>query len=108
MSQFDRVVTCPQCALQFQLPFAIYDARLADKKYFWCPNGHQTYFQGKTEVQELKEKIEKLERSLKYTSEMRQYWHDEHEKMKRSRDALRGVITKMRKRAQGVVTDGGD
>ncbi len=51
-------IRCFSCQTEFAMDEALYDARYADHRNFWCPNGHDQHFIGKTEDQR---KIAQLE-----------------------------------------------
>lgn len=60
-----QFITCCHegCAVTFGMPAGMYDNRKSDHKAFYCPNGHQQYFLGKTEAEKLKEQVATLERT---------------------------------------------
>jgi hypothetical protein len=43
------------CGVVFGIPVDLEKRRRADRKPFYCPNGHELYFQGKTDAQKLEE-----------------------------------------------------
>jgi hypothetical protein len=42
------VSTCPTCHVVFALERGFFDARVADHRFFWCPNAHQMQFSQET------------------------------------------------------------
>ncbi|OGF05226.1 MAG: hypothetical protein A2W00_04575 [Candidatus Eisenbacteria bacterium RBG_16_71_46] len=94
--------TCCSCGITFAYPLVLYKQRVKDGDHFFCPNGHSLHYgQGeneklKKEIAALKRQTERLNSSLKFEQE----WN---ERQKRSRAALRGVVTRLKNRAaQGV------
>lgn len=53
----ERLVTetCYSCGVLFAMVEDFYEHRLADRKNFYCPNGHSQAYIGKTDAQKLKE-----------------------------------------------------
>ncbi len=51
-------VTCYLCGVAFGMPSYLKKKRLEDHESFWCPNGHQQHYVGKTEAQRLREQLE--------------------------------------------------
>jgi hypothetical protein len=55
---------CYKCGL----PFGVPDYRVAELRRshegFWCPNGHEQFFSGKSDVEKLKEQLDAKERQL--------------------------------------------
>ena len=91
-------VACPasKCGGQW-LPESKVRQLRESHEAFYCPSGHSQWFSGQSEADKLKAEIERLKKE-------RDYWlkkYEEHvEKYRaewRSKNALRGVITKMRK-----------
>ncbi len=52
-----KAVLCNNCAMEFGIPEAFYEMRLADGAGFWCPAGHPlVYPKNKAKDPELLEK----------------------------------------------------
>lgn len=53
----ERLVTetCINCGVLFAMPEELYDTRQGDGGRFYCPNGHNMFYTGKTDAQKLKE-----------------------------------------------------
>jgi hypothetical protein len=49
------VEICCECHMLFGVPEAFYDRRNRDKACFYCPNGHQQHYTGKSDAQKLRE-----------------------------------------------------
>jgi hypothetical protein len=85
---------CSECSVPMALPQEFRNARLADRKAFYCLNGHNQFFPGKTHEQEAKEAKAALERIRVSKKAV----EDQLAAANRSNSALRGSMTKIRKR----------
>jgi hypothetical protein len=89
--------TCGACGIEFAAPKSFFDERRKDhKKNWYCPNGHARIFTGETEAERLARELE-AERNA--AARLRA---DLGAKTK-SVIALRGQVTKSRKRAAAGV-----
>ena len=91
---------CCMCGVVFAIPDRLRQERQYDGGSFFCPNGHSMVF--KDGVKEL------LERKLKMAqdhAEREALWAENARRradaLERSRNAVRGVVTRMRKRVGG-------
>lgn len=88
--------TCCSCGVAFGLDNQFYAERLADKKFFHCPNGHSQRFTGPTEAQEQKARADRLAQELIEETKRRR-------EAERSKSALRGINTRVKNRiSKGV------
>lgn len=53
-------INCCTCGIQFHVPDTWHDARRNDHASFYCPNGHQQAFLGKSEAEKLREERDRL------------------------------------------------
>ena len=79
-------ICCTECGVVFMITKSHKEQLKNSHEGFYCPNGHQLYYEGKTDAQ----KLAQTERRLGVAG-------DQIEILRRSNSALRGVITKMRK-----------
>lgn len=95
---------CCRCGVLFAMPKDLQQELLNDRtRYFYCPNGHSQHYLGKTEEQKLREKLEETEARLERTRTQARATRDQLEASERSRSALRGQITKTKRRvSKGV------
>lgn len=63
---------------------------------FWCPNGHKQHFTGKSDAQKYKEERQRNEQLNRNNERLAQ----DVETLVRSQSALRGVITRMKKKRE--------
>lgn len=80
-----HVVTCCECGVEFGMTAQLYRNRVNDKRWFYCPNGHQQHFTGRTDAQ-------KLEAERAHATHLR----DQLEATERQLVAQRGQTTKAR------------
>ena len=93
---------CFRCGVVFAMPKEFREQRLRDKDTFYCPNGHgQCYTE--SEADRLKKQVARLR------TEADQAWtaytaaSDQARAAARSNAALKGVVTKQRRRAAAGV-----
>jgi hypothetical protein len=89
--------TCIACGIPVAMPREMYEHRKKDGRSFWCPNGDPQHFiVGETEEQ-------KLRRRLSSAEARASSWRDQAEAAERSKRAVRGHLTRIRRRiANGV------
>lgn len=58
------IITCYKCGIPFGIPDYQYNRLINSQEGFFCPNGHEQFFSGKTEAQKLKEQLEQKEKLL--------------------------------------------
>jgi DNA-binding transcriptional regulator YiaG len=59
-----HVETCCNCHVQFAMTEELYQRRLKDRNWFYCPNGHSQHYTGPTEVQKLRSELERKQEML--------------------------------------------
>lgn len=83
---------CGVCGIPFAMPTTMYDeCQRNHRQNFYCPNGHSLAFHGKTEAEKLRERLKRVESA--HTSV-----RDQLEASERSNAALKGVVTRTKKR----------
>lgn len=55
-------IHCGRCDITFGMPWAFYRERAADKKDWYCPNGHARVFLGKSDKQRIADLEEEVNR----------------------------------------------
>lgn len=83
------VETCYHCELPFAMTEDFKEERMKDKKTFYCPAGHRQVYVGLSAAQKLKNANSEAERL-----------REQRDAERRSRAALKGQITKLRKRLE--------
>ena len=91
-------ITCcaAGCGLTFGVPDHWETKRRQDHTTFYCPNGHPQSFRAKSEAELLRERLAREESNAAY-------WRDQHAAAEKGKIALKGQLTKTKKRlANGV------
>jgi ssDNA-binding Zn-finger/Zn-ribbon topoisomerase 1 len=86
-----EAVECPDCGCIFGMTKTMDDARRANHRRFYCPNGHHLSYPGES-------REEKLKRQLEQTSNQLANTQSRLEMEKRSKAAVKGQLTKTKKR----------
>lgn len=88
--------TCLTCGISFWVPLDWQKLRVKNQKFFYCPNGHQQRYCGKTEEEELRQENERLQSKAERL-------RDTLNATERSRAAQKGHLTRIKNRiANGV------
>lgn len=92
--------TCCNCGVPFALPRSLREECLKDHdKRFYCPNGHNMVYTGKTEEQRLREQLDASRRRASMAEEASRRNREDAQAAKRQAAAYKGQLTKARKRA---------
>lgn len=90
-------VSCGECGVPFGVPNDLHRHYTETGSRFHCLNGHRISY-AETEVKKLRSQVRRLE-------DDKEFWHgrfrderEEHEQTARSRAAIKGVLTKTKKR----------
>lgn len=95
-------LTCCDCFTHFAMDNDLYRRRLEQGGTFYCPNGHGQHFT-ETEVKKLQEQNRNLKKQLDWAESSARRARQEVERTKRQKAAIKGQLTKTRKRiANGV------
>jgi hypothetical protein len=93
---------CCTCGVVFGMPDHMLRARRKDGDWFYCPSGHKQHF-AESEADRLRKQLKHAEADRDFARTARDAWRDQADAAERSRRALRGVITRERRRtAAGV------
>lgn len=91
--------TCCNCGVPFAMPRSLRDECLKDhSKRFYCPNGHEMVFTGKTEAQRERERAERAERRARMAEDTAHRQREEAALQRRRAAAFKGQLTRARKR----------
>ena len=94
--------TCANCGVMFAMPKKMLAERREDGASFYCPNGHSLVFKA-TEAQRLRKQLESTQQQVQQAYGYATHERDQRQAAERSNAALRGVITKTKKRAAAGV-----
>lgn len=92
--------TCIVCDIAFMVPTDWERWRKRDGATFYCPNGHGQCYPKRDEAAELRKQLEQRDRDLSAAQNRATHLEDQRAAAERSNSALRGVITRTKKRAQ--------
>ncbi len=84
-----EVCTCSECGIEYRVPGNWYRSRRDDHASFWCPNGHEQHFSGKSDKEKLSSRLDAERRRIGLLS-------DQLNTCSLSRRALKGQVTKLR------------
>lgn len=93
---------CADCGVAFAAPDWFMDGRREDGKSFYCPNGHSLSYH-ETDAMRLQKQLETARRNSTFYSERLSETRKDLEAEKRSKAAVKGVLTKTKKRLSGGV-----
>lgn len=97
-----ETLTCYRCGVAFAVPAHWVRQRREDKASFHCPNGHsQAFVQG--EVDRLKAELERERAARQREIEATKHQRQRADREERRRIALKGQLTKVKKRVQNGV-----
>jgi hypothetical protein len=93
--------TCcvPTCGILFAVPEDWQRARRRDHTNFYCPNGHHQAYLSKTKEEQLRDQLTAANKSLEYHQQRGDRLEDANANLKNSNRALRGVATKLKRKA---------
>lgn len=100
------IETCCTCGTEFGLSNSVYQVaqQRKEKGSFHCPNGHsQHYVSGETEAEKLRRERDRLKQRVAYANDRRVAAEDEAKSANRRAAAQKGVVTRMKRRAQAGV-----
>ena len=95
-----EVVTCcnKNCLQSFAMTIAFKNARLKDKRTFWCPNGHPQHFTSETTEERLRKNVETLQTRIGFRDAEISQLRNSRAGVERRLRATRGVVTRMKRR----------
>lgn len=101
---------CGNCGALFAMEATFQRDRMADKRSFYCPNGHCISYTGKSETQKLREQLDEERRQRQSAEQRIAMWQDSYqeateraEKERRRANGYKGHATRITKRAKAGV-----
>lgn len=91
------VETCITCGIEFGMPDEYVKQLRRKESSFCCPNGHSMVY-GPSDLKKKEAEIANLKNQLQLAQETRRRAQNDADHFKASRNALRGQITKIKKR----------
>jgi hypothetical protein len=99
------VSDCAECGVVFGIPSTLERRRRDDGGAFYCPNGHNLVFT-ESEVDKARKRAEQAEREAQWARTSRDSWRDQAQAAERRRAAVKGQLTKVKKRVAAGVCPG--
>ena len=97
------VQTCIVCGISFGMPKEFDRLCRQTRQTFYCPNGHNQHYVGKTEAERLKQQLEAKQSALEFTERQLTRAKQEARTAEHRRRAEKAAKTKLQKRvANGV------
>lgn len=93
---------CGECGITFAMPDHFRDQRRETGQGFYCPNGHCRVFT-ETEAARLRRELAASKRRQEWAESRATHERDQREAAERSNSALRGVVTRTKRRAAAGV-----
>lgn len=91
-------IECCNCGSVFAMTQQMQLKRREDGKYFFCPNGHQQHYVGETALQKLQKELDQEKKRRTWAEESRDASLKRENEALASRNAMKGVVTKIKKR----------
>jgi hypothetical protein len=92
------VMSCCNCGIEFGVPDDWDSERREDHKSFYCPNGHPQSYQGKTEAELLRVKLDREKENSDWHRKRAEAAMEAKARAERQRDAYKGHTTRLKKR----------
>src|SRR5689334_14143643 len=103
MTDFDQEVgTCPECGMRFGAPKHWWNSRREDRRTFYCPNGHSQSYR-ESESDKLRQERDRLKQQVAQRDDEIRYQREAREHEERRVAAMKGQVTKLKKRASAGV-----
>jgi DNA-binding XRE family transcriptional regulator len=91
-----ETTVCYKCACLFAWPAELRKRRLDDRNSFWCPNGHEQHFTGKSEAEKLRDEVQRQK-------QMREAEEARRRRIEAERDQVSRAHHRMRERVMNGV-----
>ena len=96
--------TCYSCGVLFAMTAKFRAGCIKDHtKPFYCPNGHQQFYTGKTETQRLKEELERERERTARAEDRARVANAQRQMTENSLRVMKGHVTRLKKRAAAGV-----
>lgn len=91
-------ITCYKCGVTFGMDRHTVAQRERDHNSFWCPNGHEQAFLGKSEAERLRDQLAREKHWREQAEARARENREEAERITRRLNATRGVVTRHKKK----------
>ncbi len=93
---------CPECGVTYGAPERFFESRRSDGKTFYCPNGHSLSWH-ETDADRLRKQLKAAQDNARYYQDRMSEARQERDAEKRSKAAIKGQLTKTKKRVSNGV-----
>lgn len=94
---------CITCGVLFAMEDGFIHERQKDHRTWYCPNGHDMYYDGESETESLKRELGSVKAERTFWLEEAERQKQEADRKKREAAAAKGQLTKARNRAAAGV-----
>lgn len=94
---------CGECGVVFGIEGAYLRSLMQSHRVFYCPNGHGLRYTGKSESEKLRDEVTRTQAALDQAWARIDEKNRELAAQRRSAAAVKGVLTKVKKRISGGV-----
>ena len=102
MSNDQEFHNCPVCFIYYSGPKAMFEARRADGKSFYCPNGHSLSYRD-NENDRIRQERDRLKQNAAYLEAETLRLQEAREAAERRASAMKGQVTRLKNRAANGV-----
>lgn len=90
--------TCYKCGCVVAMESRQYDRFVETHEWFWCPNGHQQHFTGKSEAQQLRDELARQKHRTEQAEAEARQQREYRVSAERREAARKGQVTKIKNR----------
>jgi DNA repair exonuclease SbcCD ATPase subunit len=101
---FVAITCCHEgCGVIFGMEKSFYEERRKDHARWYCPNGHNQFFSGKSEAEKLRDELATKNRQLEFAEADKSRLRSQLSTAQHGRAVIKGLMSKMKVRvAHGV------
>lgn len=92
------VIDCISCGIPFAAPKQWRQERINDHRRFYCPNGHEQHYTGKTEAERLRDELARTKAQLDQKSARIVDLQDEVQHQERRVNGYKGALGRVKRR----------
>lgn len=95
-----NIVECATCHMNFGMTPEFEQARRNDHQSFFCPSGHSNYYNAESNEEKLRRENQRLVQNRAYLEDKISSKDEKIDRLERSRNAHKGVVTRIKNRVQ--------
>lgn len=93
-----HTVVCANCGMSFAFDKTVWQRRYDDHKAFYCPNGHNNYYNSETNKERLEKELSRVRMEKTWAEQRADARLKEANRQERKARAFKAVATKLKKR----------